>query len=218
MYKSTFARGLNVFITLLYGLIAGSSLIYFLITDQSDSALQSLLGLGLLLLPWLFEKYTAIQLGTRIPLIYYLFTFTTVIIGSAFGGYGFIPYWDKLLHFTSGLLITMLGLIVYHLLAPTKEPLTPLTLPVALAFSFAFSMACAAIWEIYEYGLFIFFQVDAVNMLTTGAHDTLQDMTVCLLGSLIALWQIWRSNKGHHSFLYSTCQDFLEANHYFAKL
>lgn len=76
-------------------------------------------------------------------------------------GYSWIPYWDKLLHFFSGILISAVGLIVCHLLFRTLSGARNVRYALYILFPFCFNLSVAALWEIYEYILYILLGIDA---------------------------------------------------------
>lgn len=44
---------------------------------------------------------------------------------------------------------------------------------------------CAAMWEIVEYTGFLLFGYDSQNVAATGVGDTMEDMMICLAGTVI---------------------------------
>ena len=61
------------------------------------------------------------------------------------------------------------------------------------------------------YGLYLSFRTQ--HVLTTGVHDTMQDMIVCLIGSLFVLFSVWRYyRKGKAGPIMRIFLDFYELN------
>ena len=58
---------------------------------------------------------------------------------------------------------------------------------IFLVFVNAVNTAIAVYWEFYEYAMLIFFNNDAINHYTSGVHDTITDMLVCVAGGLVCL-------------------------------
>lgn len=192
----------------LYLALACVALAYNAARGDRYATLQAALGIGLLPVPALLGLFR-VKLPGDSRLLYYLFVFCTVIIGSSLYGYARIPYWDKIFHFLSGLLISVIGLAVYRLLSGHGADPKGREVSVALVFTALFNIAVAAIWEMYEYMLFIVFKIDAVNTLTTGVNDTMQDMIVCTVGGLLFLLSARRYfRKGKGSFLINTYRQF----------
>lgn len=179
-------------LTVGYSVFTVILMIASLYKQDSYAATQCIVALALLAVPLVIKWLTPICITTEVKAIYSLFCFATVICGSALGWYGILPYWDKWVHFASGFLMVLVGLAIYEF--GTKGiSLGSRWLKDVCVLSIA--MAGAVIWEFYEYGLYIFLGIDALNVKTTGVHDTLQDMLVCTLGAITMLVLIRRKEK-----------------------
>ncbi len=177
--------------------------------------MHSLLGVGMLILPFILFHFLPIRLPKDALFVYYLFSFMAVVLGNVYEMYAKIPVWDKMLHSASGFLITMIGLMLFYTLTKKDFTKQPELLSVAIVFAESFNIAVAAVWEIYEYLLLVFFNIDAVNFYTTGMNDTMQDMIVCLIGGLITAFFVWLDVKRKkHFFLLNFYRHFLAVNHY----
>ena len=65
-----------------------------------------------------------------------------------------------------------------------------------------FSLAVAALWEMFEYTCNILFGGDAQMVAKTGVNDTMQDMIVAFIGSMItSLIYYFNSNTSLFSFM-----------------
>lgn len=159
---------------------------YYLMQSQWYFSLLAFSSFFLLLLPSLSFKLLKRDPAPQCLTLAYIFCTLSFTVGMALQAYHCIPLYDKLLHTLSGLFFSFLSLICYALLKAEKK--TELReFPVAAAFSFNFSMMVAAVWELYEYFLSLVSTMDPQNVLTTGIHDTMQDILVCLIGSLLFL-------------------------------
>lgn len=208
-------RRINKIVILLYLILSVLVFFYYQKRGWTYNSSQALLAIGMLLIPLLFNKISKIKLSSDCSLIYYLFSFLTVIVGSALNGYSKLPCWDKIMHSLSGVLITVVGFIVFHFVSKTKRKLEETDLKLVGYFVFFFNTAIAGLWEIYEYGLYVFFGIDAQNVLTTGIHDTMQDMIVCVVAGLLTqLYLIIKIKHKKNSFFLSTYTHFLAYNHY----
>lgn len=160
--------------------------IYNLINARWYYALLAIASFLFLLLPGLAARLLRCGETPRFTLLIYLYCTLSFTVGMALQAYHIIPYYDKLLHTLSGAFFTFLGLVCYALLKPEKN-ISRNEFPAAAVFSFSFSIMIAAIWEIYEYVISLVSTLDPQNVLTTGIHDTMQDMAVCLAGTLLFL-------------------------------
>ncbi len=79
------------------------------------------------------------------------FIFLSLFLGGVEELYSSILYWDKLVHFQSGLVFSGTGFVVVYLLSESER--TPIELsPGFLAlFAIVFSIAIGAMWEVAEF-------------------------------------------------------------------
>ena len=143
--------------------------------------------------------------------LWFLYSTLAFTIGMALQGYHILPYYDKLVHTLSGIFFSFLGLLIFILLMPQRT-IGKAESRVAAAFSFSFSMMIAAVWEIYEYILSLFTTLDPQNVLTTGVHDTMQDILVCLIGAvLFFLPEYFYFRKGRKDLFMRAYEAFLHS-------
>lgn len=128
------------------------------------------------------------------PLYYFLFTLFTVFaqyFGSMLGGYHAFWFYDLLLHLSSGLLLVLVGYLLFGRILRGRQPGTlPPSLPVW--FSTFFSIACAGLWEIYEFCGDTFFHLQAQG---GSLSDTMTDIIAGSLGALIGALILYRTLK-----------------------
>lgn len=127
-----------------------------------------------------------LQRSHQLEFIIYLYTFLAFPLGVAGTFYHVVPYYDKIMHTMSGVLTVALALPLYYKLRPgsivQKEDRNQ-----AMAFCLLAALAVAGLWEIGEYILSLLTGMDNQRVLTTGIHDTMQDMIVCTIGALLTL-------------------------------
>lgn len=172
----------------------------------------SLLSPLFLLIPPLFWKITGLKPAYLISLTVNVFSFLAFVLGIAFRGYGRVPLYDKFVHTLSGVFFGLLGVILYYLM---KKDRTILPRDGIFAGYFAVSFSCTVgvLWEIWEYAMDFIFHSDPQHVLTTGVHDTMQDLIVCMVGSLFMVFSIWRYyKKGKAGPLMRIFLDFYELN------
>lgn len=165
--------------------------------QQSDYLLmliQCLLGIIALALPTLISHKWKLEIPSGIYILYVLFLYCSIFLGEVGSFYYAVPNWDTCLHAFSGAMIGALGFSVIRLLNEEESihmKLSPLFVAV---FSFCFSLALGAIWEIYEYvvdgvmGLNMQKYVTAEGVALTGQTalgDTMKDIIVDTLGALV---------------------------------
>lgn len=131
--------------------------------DQLDfiAAAGTLTGIGVLL-NWM-----------PCPYYYALIVFACAAqyLGMMFDFYTLFWWYDIALHFSSGILLTMLGHYLYSLLAQrTGSQKAPV---IAALFSVFFAISCAGVWEIYEFLADTFFGLTTQGV---GVQDTMEDI------------------------------------------
>jgi len=119
-----------------------------------------------------------IKFPLRIYLEALIFDISAVCFGSILRFYSKIAYYDKFVHFMSGLILADIGIVLIDFILK-KEESKPLP-RVSLIFAAIFSFAGAAIWEIYEFSADIFLntQMQGLNI------DTMGDIVAGVLGGL----------------------------------
>lgn len=202
---------INIFLLVVMGAIAGYCALLGLRRGDGYAAFQAVLALAMFTLPAIITRLLHFSVPQDCRLVYYIFTFGTVIVGSAMYGYSRIPFWDKLFHFFSGILISAVGLIICHLLFHTLSGAPKIRCTLYTLFPFFFNLSVAALWEVYEYMLYILLGIDAVNNGSSGVHDTMQDIIVCLLGGILFAGSLLRaSRKGKYSLILTICTHFFD--------
>lgn len=165
-----------------------------------------------LLIPFLLRKIFGLQPVHELNFLIYLFCYLLYTIGLVIQGYTYIPYYDKFAHTLSGVFITLVAMGLFYLLKhnPKKESSD---FPLLSVFSVAVSIAIAGLWEIAEYLMSLLFHMDPQNVLTTGVGDTIQDMIVCTIGSLLLVVSMYfYFKKGKTSWLMGVFDAFYYKN------
>lgn len=142
----------------------------------------SVAGAGIIsgLIPFIIEKTFKTELDGKMKVAYILFLFASQYLGSIVGLYG-NGWWDTFLHLLSGIFLAFLGFDFFSRLDDdirTEIPKRFLFVYIAV-----FSMAGAALWEMYE------FTSDVVlntTMQGNGNDDTMVDIIAGSLGGVLA--------------------------------
>ena len=161
---------------------------------RRDASLYNILlaaaAFALSLVPYLLYRLAHLRPVYLLEIVFDAFVLAAVPFASLFGGYDFVPYWDKILHFLSGFLFAVLGTVVYFSCKPGHQ-LERADAFNASLYTWMFAMMSAVLWEIWEY---IVSQsgADPQQVAATGVGDTMQDMIVCTLGGLITAASCWK--------------------------
>lgn len=121
-----------------------------------------------------------------------LFILLAFPCGSVLEFFQLIPHYDKICHTLSGVFVSMLALFLTVCL---EHRVTRENLLLALLFVFAVSMAVAGLWENCEYFVHLVTGRDVQRVAATGGSDTMQDMIVCMIGTLAYLPAVARLGK-----------------------
>lgn len=195
----------------LHGVFCLALFLYRILHAEIYFAVLALAAPFFLLLPHLIFRVFRKPPVAEMITLWFLYSTLAFTIGMALQGYHILPYYDKLVHTLSGAFFSFLGLLIFILLMPQRT-IGKAESRVAAAFSFSFSMMIAAVWEIYEYILSLFTTLDPQNVLTTGVHDTMQDILVCLIGAvLFFLPEYFYFRKGRKDLFMRAYEAFLHS-------
>ena len=172
------------------------------------------IGLGTLLIPLvlaLFYRIFHLKRVHQIDFWVVLFSLLGYTCGSVLEFYLAFPGFDKVVHTLSGVLVSMLAFALLRVVKPGHD-LEKQDRAMAVLFVFFASMAVAGLWEICEYFVNLITGRDVQRVLATGVGDTMQDMIVCMIGTLISLPFVARAYAGKPSALTAPADAFIELN------
>ena len=140
------------------------------------------------------------------------FVYFASLIGSCFHGYSVLGF-DKVLDFSSGLLLTIAAVILFMVIKKSAHIDDPDDYRLFLLFINAMNLAIAVCWEFFEYAMLIFFQNDCINHYTQGVHDSITDMMCAGVGGLLVTLCIVHAYRHHHdNFITRLCEKFYILN------
>lgn len=174
-----------------------------------------MMGFAALLTPWIVPtifRIFKLKPVYEIYLVGIVFMYFASLIGSCFHGYS-LPYFDKVMHFSSGLFATLLAVMLYCKIKQVKKVENKSDYAIFLIFINSVNVAIAALWEFYEYFLLIGFQNDAINHYSTGVHDSITDMICAFVAGCFITALIVRYYKtGKSNFFIQLYESFYEKN------
>lgn len=143
--------------------------------------LQYVAMLLIMQLPWLLKRRFRIEVPWILSLILVIFCFSALIMGDALDLYGKIPWWDKLLHAESGVLLSMVALWLIHVLMAENDKYIYFNKWFLCLFLVMFSLGLGACWEIIEYSYDSLMGTNTQQFMatTTGSIYTDQDIPLC---------------------------------------
>ena len=113
-------------------------------------------------------------------------------LGSILDFYLIIPFYDKILHLLSGLIIGLIGYILFlHMVNGTDKNNYRKYMPIV--FSIIFAIASAAVWEIWEFSTDKLFGFTSQN---NSLDDTMWDIICGSLMGIIANIPLYLYIKG----------------------
>lgn len=136
-------------------------------------------------IPLIFAGDILKKLGVRtsaiIEIIFLIFLFISSILGSLFHFYEFVDYFDKFAHLLSGIVTAILGIIMLKKWRIKSKH----QLSFDIILMNILSLAIASAWEIYEFVASKALNSDLQRVGASGVTDTVHDMIVALIGSLM---------------------------------
>ena len=161
------------------------------------SLFVGILALVLSFIPELLEKKYKLTLPRFIQVFIIIFIFASLVLGEMQSFYQRFWWWDSLLHLLSGVALGFTGFLIVYILDKTGRFSANIFLKCTLAFCFA--LAIGTIWEIFEFVMDTFFNLDmqkSRNLCYAGKYlcntrlgviDTVVDLILDALGSLYAV-------------------------------
>lgn len=117
------------------------------------NAFVCLLGFALTFIPEATERLlkNRIRFSSALKCAIVLFIFGAEFCGEIQNFYYHFPWWDTLLHTTSGVILAMIGFMLVHALNNSDRITVQLSPFFVALFAFTFALASGAVWEIFEY-------------------------------------------------------------------
>lgn len=178
MKKNSYINYVLILVASLYGFLEG---IRFLVNGNIYGGLIRLSVILVMLLPWIIERVFKIKIPSNLKTTYVIYIFMAHFLGSIIDFYHRFNNYDKLMHFSSGILTAFTGVYLMSLLKTYNSKKNVFN----IIFIISFTTLVAFSWELFEFTCDNLFSKDAQNVLTTGVSDTMWDMIVAFLGSVL---------------------------------
>ncbi len=131
--------------------------------------------------PKFLNKLFKLKTNETFEIVYILFIFSAHFLGSIVNLYQKVYWYDSFAHFLSGIVVAYLATYILVLFKKYDKKSVIFNILFILGISFL----VAGMWEIFEYTSDHIFNKDAQNVLTTGVNDTMKDIIVAALGTLL---------------------------------
>jgi len=194
------AIGIGVLFFNIYELIVSK----FSTTQSITLIIEAIAGIVLIFLPNILREVLKLVFPKGIILFYWFFILISVFMGTCLHFMSIVPFWDKILHFISPMILTITGYgIIAALLKHANISNVSPWLFIVMGFSFA--GMCGVLWEFWECFCDQFFQMNLQRYNTSGGKpligraalmDTMGDLLTNTLGSLtLTLFAIKKSKN-----------------------
>jgi uncharacterized membrane protein YjdF len=161
--------------------VIGSYYYVFTRDNQLGLILKDASILITITLPYIIEKIFKTKISIVIKTTYIVFIFIAQFLGVTVELYNHISWFDKFTHWLSGIITALLSL---SLLSKFKL-YNKKNVLFNIIWMISITLAIASLWECFEYCANILFGGDAQRVATTGVNDTMQDIIVAFIGSII---------------------------------
>lgn len=167
------------------------------------SLLQYIAMSVVLISPRLLKKFANFEVPVEVHISVTVFAFLGLVMGDGLNFYGKIPWWDSLLHFTSGIILSFIALWLLQMLVMRRKYLF-MHRALLYIFVVAFSLAVGAVWELCEYTVDDIFHTNNQQYMATtrgtiissddkpleghaALADTMKDLALDLAGAVLVV-------------------------------
>lgn len=168
------ANRLTFAIYALMGLITMIVIVWTFIDGQYESTFTAVLSLFLFMLPTLVEEGLQIKLPQAMEIASVLFVFCANILGEILEFYTLLPFWDDMLHYTSGFIFAAFGFSLVELFnrnAKFDFHLSPFFVSTV---ALCFAVTVGVLWEMFEFCADMILHTDMQkDRLVTEIHSAL---------------------------------------------
>lgn len=132
-------------------------------------------------LPRMLKRRFHVEVPWLLSAVIVLFCFSALVLGDGLNLYGRIPWWDKLLHAESGVLLSMIALWLIHVIMAENDKYIYFNKWFLCLFLVMFSLGLGACWEIIEYTYDSIMGTNTQQFMatTTGSIFTPDDLPLC---------------------------------------
>lgn len=144
--------------------------------------------LAVTLLPYLLRRRFRLFVPYELELLAVGFVFASLFLGEVRGYYTHYPWWDAMLHASSGVLLGTFGFLLVHALNESDEVGIALKPGFVAFFAFLFALGAGALWEVFEYAMDALAGTSMQKPMfgdPSGLTDTMWDLIMDALGALL---------------------------------
>ena len=190
--------------------------VLLLVESQWQSATIVLALFAIFLMPTVLNHRLKVFIPAEFQLLVVIFAFAALFMGSIRGLYETYWWWDITLHFSSGLLLGILGFLIIYVMNENERVQIYLRPKFAALFAFIFAVAAGTLWEIFEFFMdqtFGYTMQKAMFDDPSGLTDTMWDLIVDSLGAgSVAVLGWWYMSRHQRSFIDAMIWKFIASN------
>ena len=182
-------RKINMVITHVVRILLVAIFIRGIIENDHSQDFIIIITFLLTLYPYILEKKFGVYLPCRLQITITLFIFAAQYLGEMRGFYELIPWWDTILHTTSGVILGVIGFMFVYLFNEKGNKNMNLSPLFVVLVAFCFSMTMAVFWEFFEFSMDRLFELNMQKFRLDGQDglvDTMIDLLVAMIGTIIA--------------------------------
>lgn len=179
------SQKINDYVFVILSLLSSMAFLFCLLIKQKFVATQFLFFFLSMFLPNIIEFIFKLKIAPFMQLIYELYLILHFILGEICNFYVVFNYYDTILHFTTAILLSILGYSIIHYYLDDK------VIFIQVLFAFLFALSSEFFWEILEFSIDHFFDTNMQRFIKNGIvlkghealKDTIKDMVVASIGS-----------------------------------
>ncbi len=190
--------------------------VLLVVERQWQSAAIVLTLFAIFLMPVVLNHRLKLVIPAEFQLLVVIFAFAALFMGSIQGLYETYWWWDIALHFSSGLLLGILGFLIIYVMNENEHVQIYLRPKFAALFAFIFAVAAGALWEIFEFFMDQNFGTAMQKAMfgdPSGLTDTMWDLIVDSFGAgSVAAFGWWYMSHHRRSFIDMMILKFIARN------
>ncbi len=140
-------KNIGKIIYITFMVLALISLIQSIYLKNLASVGLSALALIVLSLPNIIKKMFKLEMSLLLEVLLYIFIYSGIVLGSVYRLYDNFEMWDNILHYSSGILTSLIAYSLIYILGKKNN----LSISLILIFCFSFSLMTGVIWEFIEF-------------------------------------------------------------------
>ena len=171
---------------------------------------QSLLGIMLMLLPFILKHKFKLQIPNYLKIILVVFVYAAIFLGEVRSFYYKYAFWDTICHACSGAIFGILSFSFLYLMNSNKKVHLELSAGFIALFSFCFAVTTGALWEIIEFAIDSVLKVNMQKFIPElPSLFNGGDSGAPLQGTDAEIAEFFRSPAGYRYALLDTMEDII---------